>query len=99
MCGIVGLFLKNKALAPELGSLTAKMLEVMSERGPDSAGFAVYGAGAADEIKFTVRTGSPEALAADFALRFGMPAKLTRKNSHAVLAVPAVLEAQVRQWL
>ena len=45
MCGIVGLFLKNQALAPELGRLTAKMLITMSERGPDSAGFALYGAG------------------------------------------------------
>ena len=45
MCGIVGLFLKNKALAPQLGALTAQMLTVMSDRGPDSAGFAVYGAG------------------------------------------------------
>ena len=43
MCGIVGLYLKNKALEPELGALTAKMLHEMRERGPDSAGFAVYG--------------------------------------------------------
>ncbi len=45
MCGIVGLFLKNKALAPELGRLTALMLHEMCDRGPDSAGFAVYGGG------------------------------------------------------
>ena len=55
MCGIVGLFLKNKVLAPQLGSLTAQMLAVMSERGPDSAGFAVYGAGSAGTVKLTVR--------------------------------------------
>jgi len=45
MCGIVGLFLKNKALEPELGRLTALMLHEMCERGPDSAGFAIYGGG------------------------------------------------------
>ncbi len=44
MCGIVGLFLKDKALEPELGRLTAAMLHEMCGRGPDSAGFAVYGA-------------------------------------------------------
>lgn len=42
MCGIVGLFLKSKSLEPELGRLTAAMLGEMCDRGPDSAGFAVY---------------------------------------------------------
>lgn len=44
MCGIVGLFLKDASLEPELGRLTAAMLHEMCGRGPDSAGFAVYGA-------------------------------------------------------
>ena len=43
MCGIVGLFLKNKALEPELGTMLSGMLATMCDRGPDSAGFAVYG--------------------------------------------------------
>ncbi|MEL6234914.1 MAG: amidophosphoribosyltransferase [Pseudomonadota bacterium] len=43
MCGIVGLYLKNTVLAPELGRLTALMLHEMAARGPDSTGFAVYG--------------------------------------------------------
>ncbi len=42
MCGIVGLFLKDRTLEPELGRLTAAMLHEMRGRGPDSAGFAVY---------------------------------------------------------
>ena len=42
MCGIVGLFLKNNELKPRLGSMFAPMLIEMSERGPDSAGLAVY---------------------------------------------------------
>lgn len=99
MCGIVGLFLKNKALAPQLGSLTARMLTVMSERGPDSAGFAVYGAGAADTVKFTLRGADFGSMAASFAARFGMPAQLAVKNSHAVLSVPRMLEQDVRAWL
>src|SRR5882672_2422435 len=43
MCGIVGLFLKDARLEPELGRLTASMLGELCDRGPDSAGFAVYG--------------------------------------------------------
>ena len=42
MCGIVGLFIKNPALESELGALVAPMLSEMTERGPDSAGMAVY---------------------------------------------------------
>ena len=43
MCGIVGLFIKDKALEPKLGHLLSGMLATMGDRGPDSAGFAVYG--------------------------------------------------------
>ena len=50
MCGIVGLYLKNRELEPELGRLTALMLHEMSSRGPDSAGFAVYGEGGASKV-------------------------------------------------
>ena len=42
MCGIVGLFLKKPELEANLGAWLAPMLTGMSERGPDSAGFAVY---------------------------------------------------------
>jgi amidophosphoribosyltransferase len=43
MCGIAGLFLKNQALQADLGRLTSLMLRELCDRGPDSAGFAVYG--------------------------------------------------------
>jgi glutamate synthase domain-containing protein 1 len=42
MCGIVGLFIKNPTLESQLGALVAPMLSEMTERGPDSAGIAVY---------------------------------------------------------
>jgi len=42
MCGITGLFLKNRALTKDLGALFEPMLLQMSQRGPDSAGFAIY---------------------------------------------------------
>jgi glutamate synthase domain-containing protein 1 len=37
MCGIVGLFLKDKALEPQLGQMLSDMLITMTDRGPDSA--------------------------------------------------------------
>ena len=42
MCGIVGLYLKDEALKPQLGRLLSDMLVTMSDRGPDSAGIAIY---------------------------------------------------------
>ena len=43
MCGIVGLYLKTDRHHGELGRLTALMLHEMRDRGPDSAGFSIYG--------------------------------------------------------
>ena len=51
MCGIVGLFLKDRSLQRDLGRLTGAMLRELCDRGPDSAGFAVYGAEAAGTTK------------------------------------------------
>lgn len=43
MCGIVGLHLRAPSLEPRLGELLTAMLGQVVERGPDSAGVAVYG--------------------------------------------------------
>ena len=43
MCGIVGLHLLDAELEPQLGQLLTAMLTQMTDRGPDSAGIAVYG--------------------------------------------------------
>ena len=42
MCGIVGLFAKSPEVEARLGAHLAAMLAQMSDRGPDSAGVAVY---------------------------------------------------------
>ncbi|SFG21302.1 class II glutamine amidotransferase [Neptunomonas qingdaonensis] len=56
MCGIVGLYLKNPALESQIGELFTPMLIAMTDRGPDSAGFAIYGDEVADDwIKLTLR--------------------------------------------
>ena len=51
MCGIVGLFLKDQSLQRDLGRLTGAMLRELCDRGPDSAGFAVYGGESAGTTK------------------------------------------------
>lgn len=93
MCGIVGLFLKDRALEPQLGSLLAQMLEVMSDRGPDSAGFAVYSNGDADQLKLTVRGEN----LADVARELGVQGTL--RDSHLVLSFPKRDEVRVRNHL
>ena len=42
MCGIVGLMIKTPELRSRLGELSTPMLVCMGERGPDSAGLAVF---------------------------------------------------------
>ena len=95
MCGIVGLFLKDSALEPQLGSLLAGMLEVMSDRGPDSAGFAVYGAGDPDRIKLTIRGADLDSVATAIGSEVGAVVR----DSHLVLSFPGDEEQQVRAWL
>ncbi|HWU01728.1 MAG TPA: glutamine amidotransferase, partial [Novosphingobium sp.] len=95
MCGIVGLFLKDPALEPQLGKLLADMLVVMTGRGPDSAGFAVYGAGDAAHLKITLRGANLDAVEKGLA---GI-AKAHHRDTHLVLSFPASAEGQVRGWL
>ncbi|GEP05371.1 class II glutamine amidotransferase [Methylobacterium oxalidis] len=101
MCGIVGLFLKKPELEPQLGTLLAKMLETMTDRGPDSAGFAVYGSDAAG-VKLTLR-GPDRASLADAAARLegalGEGVERVERDTHTVLSVPAAREDEVRTWL
>ncbi|HEY0271342.1 MAG TPA: glutamine amidotransferase family protein [Sphingomonas sp.] len=95
MCGIVGLFLKDRSLEPRLGALLAGMLEVMTDRGPDSAGFAVYGGGDADHLKLTVRGADLAGVAAGI----GADVAGTLRDTHLVLSFPKAEEERVRGWL
>ena len=56
MCGIVGLFLKDANLEDNLGNLLSDMLVTMTDRGPDSAGIAIYGDKDAGRAKFTIQS-------------------------------------------
>ncbi|TQV81773.1 class II glutamine amidotransferase [Denitrobaculum tricleocarpae] len=54
MCGIVGLYLKTSSLKDRLGAMFTPMLIEMTDRGPDSAGVAVYHAPASEgQVKIT----------------------------------------------
>jgi methylamine---glutamate N-methyltransferase subunit A len=103
MCGIVGLFLKNKALEPKLGSMMAGMLETMCDRGPDSAGFAVYGAGEKGHIKLTVRAMPPRYDFANVATRLseaiGSPVSVEMRDSHGVFTIPEGSEQVARKCI
>ncbi|HAD27543.1 MAG TPA: glutamine amidotransferase, partial [Rhodobacteraceae bacterium] len=61
MCGIVGLFLKDKSLEPKLGDMLTDMLITMTDRGPDSAGIAIYGGQSEGKAKLTVQSDTPDA--------------------------------------
>ncbi|MGB7268288.1 MAG: glutamine amidotransferase family protein [Albidovulum sp.] len=92
MCGIVGLFLKDKSLEPKLGAMLTDMLITMTDRGPDSAGIAIYG-GAGDGVgKITVQSPEPETdfknLDKELKAAIGAPVKMRIKSTHAVLEVP-----------
>jgi len=93
MCGIVGLFIKDTKLEPRLGELTSVMLSTMCERGPDSAGFAVYGPAHEGNAKITLQAPNPDAhfagLTTAISKVIGAEASLERKSTHAVLSVPA----------
>jgi glutamate synthase domain-containing protein 1 len=99
MCGIAGIFLKHKALEPGLGHLLAGMLATLCDRGPDSAGFAVYGSGTPGMIKLTLRL--PKGFAVDRFLSAlsagaGTPVSPLVHDSHLVISVPADREAVMR---
>ena len=92
MCGIVGLFLKDPRLEPKLGAMLTDMLITMTDRGPDSAGIAIY-SGAKDGIgKITVQSAHPEVdfvnLDADLQHAIGKPVLMLVKSTHAVIEVP-----------
>ncbi len=102
MCGIVGLFLKDQRLAPELGAMLSTMLCVMGDRGPDSAGFAVYGDGRTGRVKLTLRAADREALAplrVEIAEALGVAAEAAPRETHLLLTITAADEARVRAWL
>ncbi|GGC86288.1 glutamine amidotransferase [Chelatococcus reniformis] len=73
--------------------MLAQMLGTMCDRGPDSAGFAVYGTPRSGLAKVTVQSPAPDeafsGLAASVGGAVGTEVAIERRGSHAVLTVPA----------
>lgn len=92
MCGIVGLFLKDPKLEPKLGAMLTDMLITMTDRGPDSAGIAIYSGGTDGLGKITVQSARPDVdfknLDGDLHAAIGQPVAMLVKSTHAVLEVP-----------
>ncbi|MFL2933637.1 MAG: glutamine amidotransferase family protein [Thalassobaculaceae bacterium] len=94
MCGIVGLFLKDRTLDQELGQLLSQMLITMSDRGPDSAGIAIYGEPSKEESKITVQSSNHsedfDVLENIYEQEAWDNVRLSRKDNHAVITTDTV---------
>jgi len=103
MCGIVGLLVKKPALRAQLGALMVPMLTGMTERGPDSAGLAVYTTPvAAEQHKISLYSGERavdwSALLNALAGEFGDAHEIAQHGNHAVLTTDADAD-RVVSWL
>jgi amidophosphoribosyltransferase len=103
MCGIVGLFLKNPELRPQLGRHLSTMLIGMTERGPDSAGIAVYHKPVAGErCKLTLFHADPHhhwrEIGGQMGEALNCEVDIEVKSNHVVMTVAAD-EAHARHWL
>src|SRR5436305_11896048 len=103
MCGIVGLFSKSATMSEELGRHLGAMLAQMADRGPDSAGVAVYRDPAPEgSSKVSLFSADPEqdwqALRADLAGAFGGAGEPEIRASHAVVVVEGDAP-EVQAWL
>ena len=103
MCGIVGLYLKDQNLQASLGALFAPMLIEMTDRGPDSAGFAIYRDPVGEhQTKFTLASDDPESdwknLDTDMTTAFDCAVRIDPQGDHAVVVIDAEAVA-AQAWL
>ena len=109
MCGIVGLLAKKPALREKLGELMVPMLIGMTERGPDSAGLAVFTSPLADtQRKISVYSGMTEAgadfnwmgLTHDLKVHLATSVEIEAKGNHAILTTtldPDVIKLWIKE--
>lgn len=101
MCGIIGLLLKNNAFNAQLGELVTPMLASMSERGPDSAGLAVF-ADTDQGEKFSLFVADPgfhwDILEQKLSEEFEATPHITAQGRYARLSLD-VESKMLKQWL
>lgn len=104
MCGIVGLLIKNEAMRGQLGALAVPMMLGMTERGPDSAGLALFTekpSGEARKISLLwEEVGAPPwtTLVETLERDLHIPATLKHHETHGLLTVSGQSEP-VKAWL
>lgn len=103
MCGIVGLYTKNPEFEKRLGDYLSSMLIEMTERGPDSAGIAVYRNPAPEgATKLTLHNADPNypwpQLAHDLREELGDKVSVEVRGSHAVIVAHEDYPV-LRTWL
>ena len=103
MCGIVGLFLKDKSLEPKLGSMLTDMLVTMTDRGPDSAGIAIYGSDEDSKVKLTIQSDNPSIdfknLDTELNKSTNAQISMSIKDTHAVLEISHTQVDNIRNSL
>jgi methylamine---glutamate N-methyltransferase subunit A len=103
MCGIVGLYLKNPKLKSKLGRMFKPMLIEMTNRGPDSAGVAVYrNPVKKNQVKFSLAHDDPsydwKKIDAGLEKALKCDAQIKQIGNHCILVTTAKEEA-VTKWL
>jgi glutamate synthase domain-containing protein 1 len=102
VCGIVGLLVKRPALRDSLGEWLSPMLVCMGDRGPDSAGLAVFSNPAGDGRRFSLYAGREKVdwsqLEKAACRDLGQPVEVAARDNHAVLMTQAE-PARIREWL
>lgn len=103
MCGIVGLFAKTSGVEDRLGRDVAAMLVQLSDRGPDSAGMALYrdpvGDGASKLTLYSADAREDwSALTRELAAVFGGAEEPRVRSTHACVVVDADA-AEAEAWV
>jgi glutamate synthase domain-containing protein 1 len=103
MCGIAGLYTKSSDLHQQLGVQLSRMLEQLSDRGPDSAGVAFYREPAPPgSCKVSLHSPAPDPrwreLGAELERAFGAPAPPDVRATHATFVIAADAD-EAQAWL
>jgi methylamine---glutamate N-methyltransferase subunit A len=103
VCGIIGLMAKKEELRQSLGELVLPMFDCMAERGPDSAGLAVFAAAVEPPLRrfslFSERHGYDwSGLAGSLETDLGCRADIVTRDNHAEVVAPLEVD-RLRQWL
>jgi glutamate synthase domain-containing protein 1 len=101
MCGIVGLLLRRDDLRPILGRMLVPMFECLADRGPDSAGLAIFAEAPSGLQKASLYAKTNafdwKKLASSMDAEFGAAVE-SHADNHALFVV-ARGEDQLREWL